>query len=129
MFFGKQRSWLDGLYERSYQMHMGETKLPGLHLYMVNDPPLVKEILSERAMEFPKHELLDNSLGDLLGQSIFTTNGSVWQRQRRMMEPAFSAQGLGNSEAPMQAAASDFLVQLHHLPKNQAVNIENLLSG
>jgi cytochrome P450 len=128
MFFGKQRSWLDGLYERSYQMHMGETKLPGLHLYMVNDPPLVKEILSERANEFPKHELLDNSLGDLLGQSIFTTNGAVWQRQRSMMEPAFSAQGLGNSEAPMQGAAHDFLVQLHELKSNQPVNVENLLS-
>lgn len=128
MFFGKQRSWLDGLYERSYQMHMGEAKLPGLHLYMVNDPPLVKEILSERAAQFPKHELLDDSLGDLLGQSIFTTNGSVWQRQRRMMEPAFSTQGLGNSEAPMQAAAADFLKQLHRLPNNRSVNVENLLS-
>lgn len=82
MFFGKQRSWLDGLYERSYSMYMGEFKLPGLHLYMVNEPALVKEILCEREVEFPKHELLDESLRDLLGKSIFTTNGSAWERQQ-----------------------------------------------
>jgi len=128
MFFGKQRSWLDGLYERSYSMYMGEFKLPGLHLYMVNEPALVKEILCEREVEFPKHELLDESLRDLLGKSIFTTNGSAWERQRRMMEPAFSTQGLGNSETPMQEAAQDFLKQLHDLKDCTPINVEHLLS-
>ena len=128
MFFGKQRSWLDGLYERSYQMQMGEVRLPGVHLYMVNQPALVKEILSERAAQFPKHELLDDALGDLLGKSIFTTNGPTWERQRAMMEPAFSSRGLGNSEAPMQAAAGAFLLQLQGLAKNEPANVEDLLS-
>ena len=37
MFFGKRHSWLDGLYERSYSMKMGEVHLPRVDLYMVNE--------------------------------------------------------------------------------------------
>ena len=42
MFFSKRRSWLDALYARSYHMKMGEVHLPGVDLYMVNEPSLVR---------------------------------------------------------------------------------------
>src|SRR5262245_45445408 len=91
MFFGKRRSWLDGLYERSYAMKMGEVHLPGIDLYMLNEPSLVREVLVERAADFPKHAMLGDALRPLLGDSIFTTNGAVWHRQRTLMEPSFEA--------------------------------------
>jgi hypothetical protein len=85
LFFNARRSWLDGLYERSYRMQMGEVHLPGLDLYMVNEPALVKQVLVESASDFPKSELLGDALRPLLGDSIFTTNGTQWSRQRAMM--------------------------------------------
>jgi len=90
MFFSARRSWLDALYERSYRMRMGEVHLPGMDLYMVNDPPLVRRVMSEEASAFPKSPLLGEALKPLLGESIFTTNGPQWQRQRDMMDPAFA---------------------------------------
>ena len=45
MFFSARRSWMDSLYERSYRMQMGEVHLPGLDLYMVNEPALVRRVL------------------------------------------------------------------------------------
>lgn len=88
MFFSKRRSWLDGLYQRSYRMKMGEVHLPGLDLYMVNEPPLVRHVM-EDAEAFPKHALLAEALRPLLGDSIFTTNGEQWRHQRELLNPAF----------------------------------------
>jgi len=81
IFLGKHRSWLDGLYERSYSMKMGHLRLPGLDLFMVNQPELVRRILVDDSAQFPKHRLR--------GQSIFTTNGQQWKKQRGMLAPAF----------------------------------------
>ena len=92
MFFSKRRSWLDALYERSYAMKMGEVHLPGMDLYMVNEPSLVRHVMVDAALEqFPKHPMLGDALRPLLGDSIFTTNGDVWRRQRELMNPSFEA--------------------------------------
>lgn len=105
MFFGKRKSWLDGLFERSYRMKMGHVRLPGMELFMVNQPSLVRQVLIDDAEKFPKHALLGRILKPLLGDSIFTTNGSVWKRQRRMLDPAF-AQARLKTVFPLMIAAS-----------------------
>ena len=45
MFFSARHSWMDSLYERSYRMQMGEVHLPGVDLYMVNDPAVVQQVM------------------------------------------------------------------------------------
>ena len=89
LFATTRDSWLDVLYERSYSMTMGHVRLPGIPLFMVNAPHLVREVLLDRVADFPKHRVMEEVLRPLLGESIFTTNGDVWARQRRLMEPAF----------------------------------------
>lgn len=116
MFFSARRSWLDNLYERSYRMKMGELHLPGLDLYMVNEPALVKQVLVEQAANFPKNELLGNALRPLLGDSILTTNGEKWTRQRAMMEPAFAQARINVAFPVMQAATQAMLARLNALP-------------
>lgn len=124
MFFGKRRSWLDGLYERSYSMKMGEVHLPGVDLYMVNEPALVRRILSERAQDFPKHQLLADALRPLLGDSIFTTNGAQWQRQRAMMEPAFANARLDVAFPRMLAAVEALLEGLMREPDGVVIDVQ-----
>ncbi len=124
MFFGKRRSWLDGLYERSYSMKMGEVHLPGVDLYMVNEPALVRQILSERAQDFPKHQLLADALRPLLGDSIFTTNGEVWGRQRAMMEPAFANARLEVAFPRMSAAVDALLERLGREPDGAVIDVQ-----
>lgn len=88
-FFQKRRSWLDGLYERSYSMKMGRVKMPGLDLHVVNQSDLVHRVLVDEVKEFPKNQLLGHLLEPLLGESIFTTNGEQWKKQREMLNPSF----------------------------------------
>jgi len=89
-FLIKRRSWLDGLYSRSYTMKMGEVVLPKNHLFVVNDPNEVKKILNTEVKKYPKNEVLHKLLEPLLGESIFTTNGEQWKKQRDLLNPSFS---------------------------------------
>jgi cytochrome P450 len=124
MFFSARRSWLDALYERSYSMQMGEVHLPGLDMYMVNEPALVRAVLTEQADRFPKSALLGEALAPLLGESIFTTNGELWRSQRRMMEPAFAQARLNVAFPVMRQAADAMLARLQQLPDGASCDIE-----
>ncbi|MCY1266998.1 Pentalenene oxygenase [compost metagenome] len=82
-------SWIDVLFERSYSMKMGKISQPGMDIFMVNDADWVRRILGD-THQYPKHRLMYRVLEPLLGSSIFTTNGNTWERQRRLVEPAFA---------------------------------------
>ena len=124
MFFSARHSWLDALYERSYRMKLGEVHLPGLDLYMVNDPKIVNRVMSDTAALFPKSPLLGLALKPLLGESIFTTNGRQWERQRHMMDPAFAQARLSVAFPVMNAAVDDMSLRLAALPDNVEHDLE-----
>ncbi len=124
MFFSARRSWLDGLYERSYRMQMGEVHLPGVDLYMVNAPALVRRVLVDEPAEFPKSGLMGDALRPLLGDSVFTTSGAKWARQRAMMEPAFAHARLQVALPVMREAVQAMLARLGALPDGSAHDLE-----
>jgi len=124
MFFRKRRSWLDGLFERSYRMKMGQVLLPGLDVYMVNQPELVRRILVTEAEKFPKHKLLGMMLEPLLGESIFTTNGAIWEMQRRMLDPAFAQARLKNVFPLMRDAGIALCERLDRLQDGAVHDLE-----
>lgn len=91
------RSALSMFLEGSYDtLAVGRIKLPTLPkgeprtLFIVRAVDLVREVLVKRAFEFPKSQLMGAMLRELLGDGIFVSNGAVWRRQRRMMDPAFA---------------------------------------
>jgi len=89
-----RKSWIHTLYEGSYKNATSVIKLPGFRLVMPKRPEDVQKILAEDYANFPKSKQIHETLYPLLGNSIFTTNGEVWERQRRMIDPAFANAGL-----------------------------------
>src|SRR5688572_9886094 len=90
--FSKVRnSALAVVYDRSYSMHLGDVWTPLRTVYFVNQPELVERILVKEWEHFPKSNLMNTMLELLLGESIFITNGALWRRQRKMIDPAFAA--------------------------------------
>ena len=103
---------------------MGEVHLPGLDLYMVNEPAWVKQVMDTQAEAFPKSNLLGEVLKPLLGESIFTTSGEQWRKQRSMMDPAFAQARLNVAFPVMQAAVDDMLTRLSALPDGAEYDLE-----
>ncbi len=75
--------------EKLYRAKMAEFRTPFFRSYLVNEPDLVKTVLNERPDDFPKSDLIRESLKTLLGNSVFVTNGDTWKRQRRIIDPSF----------------------------------------
>lgn len=90
-FLRSRHCSLASLMDVSYSMHMGEVGLPHKRIYIANQPDLVQRILVDEAENFPKSGIIADMLELLMGDSIFVSNGAVWKRQRRMMNPAFEA--------------------------------------
>ncbi|MFD1343406.1 cytochrome P450 [Litorisediminicola beolgyonensis] len=86
---------------RLYRAWMAEFRTPFFRSYLVNQPDLVKTVLKDRPRDFPKSDRVGEGLRPLLGESVFLTNGAVWERQRRIIDPAFEGGRLRDTFAPM----------------------------
>jgi cytochrome P450 len=65
-------------------------RLGPVHLYFVNHPDLVKEVLITRGKNFKKLPRLIKALSQVDGNGLVTSDGDFWLRQRRLVQPAFS---------------------------------------
>lgn len=74
---------------RLYRAWMAEFRTPFFRSYLANQPALVRLVLKDRPGDFPKSMRVAEGLRPLLGESVFLTNGAVWERQRRIIDPAF----------------------------------------
>ncbi|KIC11199.1 cytochrome P450 [Leisingera sp. ANG-M1] len=90
---------------RLYRAWMAEFRTPFFRSFLVNQPDLVNVLLKERPDDFPKSDRIAEGLKPLLGNSVFLTNGEVWKRQRRIIDPAFEGGRLRDTYPAMRAAA------------------------
>ncbi|MDT8854135.1 cytochrome P450 [Paracoccaceae bacterium Fryx2] len=97
---------------RLYRAWMAEFRTPFFRSYLCNDPALVRRVLKERPGDFPKSDRIREGLKPLLGNSVFVTNGEVWQRQRRIIDPAFEGGRLRDTFPAMLAAGQAAVARL-----------------
>lgn len=117
-------SWIHVLFEKSYTMKMGEIHVPAMSFYIANDAPEAKRILSDATRVFPKHRFLRDVLNPLIGESLFSANGETWERQRAMIDPAFSHAALAAAFPGMVAAADDVVARLSAADRVGPVTID-----
>jgi cytochrome P450 len=67
---------------------------PGVRAVALRDPELVQEALVEKAKSFEKSNMLRFSLWKLAGEGLFTSNGELWRRQRKLLAPLFTPRAL-----------------------------------
>ena len=109
---------------RLYRAWMAEFRTPFFRSYLVNDPALLTVILNERPMDFPKSGRIAEGLRPLLGRSVFLTNGAEWQRQRRIVDPAFEGGRLRDTFPAMVAAGQAAAARLAARAGADAIDIE-----
>ncbi|EAJ8511919.1 cytochrome P450 [Campylobacter jejuni] len=127
-FLLKRRSWLDGLYERSYKMQTGYVKMPNFDLYVINDTKEVKRMMVDKVREFPKSAFLHELLSPLLGESIFTTNGEVWKKQRELLRPSFEMTRINKVFNLMSEAVADMMDRFGKYPNHAVIEVDEAMA-
>jgi cytochrome P450 len=97
---------------RLYRAWMAEFRTPFFRSYLCNDPALVRLVLNDRPQDFPKSDRIREGLAPLLGRSVFVTNGEEWQRQRRIIDPAFEGGRLRDTFPAIWAAGEAAVARL-----------------
>jgi cytochrome P450 len=107
-----RRCPISALKENSYRMKMGRINLIVRSLWLINDKPLVREILADQSDRFPKGALMRAVLELLVQGSSFITSGDHWRRRRRIMDLAFGQAGLKATFPLMRAAVDDMIARM-----------------
>lgn len=124
-----RRDILSAQPERLYGAWMAEFRTPFFRSYLANDPALVRTILRDRPRDFPKSDRIGEGLRPLLGQSVFLTNGPVWDHQRRIIDPAFERGRLTQSLPAMWEAGQAMLARVRdQIGDGTEIEIEEIAS-
>ncbi len=110
--------------QKLYRARMAEFRTPFFRSFMINEPSLVKTVLNERPDDFPKSDRVREGLAPLLGNSVFVTNGEVWKRQRRIIDPAFEGGRLKETFPAMWQATEAALARLATRADGAPIEIE-----
>jgi cytochrome P450 len=77
----------------------------GWSVVIALSPELTHEVLVEKAKSFEKSPVLRLALHPLAGQGLFTSEGELWRRQRKLMAPIFQPSQLRGFADTMSACA------------------------
>ena len=97
-------------------------------LFVTRDPEVIREILVARAGHFGKGHSSFRLLKTVLGDSLLTSDGDMWRRQRRLVQPAFTRPRLAEYGAIMAAEASQQAEALA-TPRPRAVDLSAIITG
>jgi cytochrome P450 len=121
-------SWIHTLFEKSYRMKMGEYRTPTRRFFVINELPLMKRVMDDPEKQFPKHRIMNDLLDPLLGNSVFSTNGKLWEEQRAMINPAFAHTNMQRAFPAMAAAVDDLIAMMRTADPSRPIDVDPLMT-
>ncbi|MCA9619185.1 MAG: cytochrome P450 [Myxococcales bacterium] len=80
-------------------------RFPGQWIVAVNGAEVLEEVLVSKAKSFEKSPVLRTALHPLAGDGLFTSEGELWRRQRKLMSPMFRVKEIHRYAAAMAECA------------------------
>jgi len=93
--------------------------------FMLSHPALAEEILIDRAEEFVKLGQIRQTTGFSLvfGNGLVTSNGALWRRQRKLIQPVFHRSKVAEFGGRMTACGQSLLARWDGLEPDQTIPI------
>ena len=79
--------------------------VPRHRLYLLSAPAHVRHVLQDNAANYRRTPFHDR-LKSVLGEGLATSDGTLWQHQRRLLQPAFRAERIRGFVAAMADSAA-----------------------
>jgi cytochrome P450 len=100
-------------------------KLANRQLYLFSHPQLVEQALIKQSSIFVKmyNPAKPNGLALILGQGLVTSQGDLWRRQRRLMQPVFQRSNLASMLPQMVTAGNNLLQRWRQLGDGTEVDL------
>jgi cytochrome P450 len=102
-------------------------RLATRQFYLFSHPKLIEQALIKQSDVFVKmyNPKKPTGLALLLGQGLVTSQGDLWRRQRRLMQPVFQRGNLASMMPQMVTAGSNMLNRWRQLGDGVKVNLAN----
>jgi cytochrome P450 len=95
------------------------------HFYLISHPKLIEQALIKQSDIFVKmyDPKKPTGLALVLGQGLVTSQGGLWQRQRRLMRPVFQRRNLASLLPQIVTAGNNLLARWRLLGDGAQVNL------
>jgi enediyne biosynthesis protein E7 len=80
-------------------------------VHLVNHPDHVEHVLQRNARNYDKRTRSAQFIRSITGESLLTSNGETWQRERRLLQPSFHQRNIAQFAEQMTAAAQAMLTR------------------
>lgn len=97
-------------------------KFAGIKYYVFQHPDYIKYVMLDNQKHYIKPGAT-KLLSHFLGEGLSTSNGELWLKHRRLMQPAFHRQSLSNLVNIVHEETSEFIIRLEQISKRGIVNI------
>jgi cytochrome P450 len=89
-------------------------------IFLTRDPKIAKQILQQKHKKYQKSEIQTKFLSKYVGFGLLTSNGDLWLKQRRLIQPAFHKKKL---EKLVQIIANSIHEEFQKIPENRFVDV------
>ena len=82
-----------GYLSRSHAQHgsLLHFNVMGIEIFVLSEPDILRDVLLKHSKQMRRDALTSTILKRIMGEGVFTAEGEAWQRQRKMIQPAFHA--------------------------------------
>jgi cytochrome P450 len=93
-------------------------------VHLLNHPDHIEHVLQSGASNYDKATRSSAKIRAISGDSLLTSNGELWKRQRRLMQPSFHRKRIAGMAAEMTAFTDAMLQRWQtHLASGEALDI------